>query len=194
MDDSLRRELLVLMAEDDALREELAKDGSLFQGYNPDMEALHRRNAARLREIIAAAGWPGRSLVGEDGAAAAWRILQHSIGEPGFMRGSLPVLSEAVAAGEAEPLHLAMLEDRILCFEGRPQLYGTQYFWDEAGEGMTLHYGVEDPEGIEERRRAVGLPPIEWRRPAPPGERPPDRTGEARERELDDWARSVGWR
>jgi hypothetical protein len=30
--------------------------GSLFDGYNAEMEAVHRKNAARLREIMWAAG------------------------------------------------------------------------------------------------------------------------------------------
>src|SRR5688572_22069872 len=118
MDEPLRRELLELIAADDELASRLASDGALFDGYNPEMEALHRRNAARLRAIIAEHGWPGRSLVGSDGASAAWRIAQHAIGEPDFMRSCAALLRDAVAAGEADAAHLAMLEDRIRTFEG----------------------------------------------------------------------------
>jgi hypothetical protein len=37
-----------------------------------------RRNTARLKAVVVDHGWPGRSLVGEDGAHAAWLILQHA--------------------------------------------------------------------------------------------------------------------
>jgi hypothetical protein len=60
MNDGLRDELLAMAAEDRAVRAELAADGSLFAGYHPRMEAVHRRNAARLTEIIEAHGWPER--------------------------------------------------------------------------------------------------------------------------------------
>jgi hypothetical protein len=89
MDEDLRAELIRWIAEDDETRERLARDGSLFDGYHPEMEAVHRRNAARLREVLARVGWPGRALVGDDGASAAWRIVQHAIGEPELLRGCL---------------------------------------------------------------------------------------------------------
>jgi hypothetical protein len=42
MDNVLREELLVMAAEDPAGRAELAADSSLFQGYHPRMQAVHR--------------------------------------------------------------------------------------------------------------------------------------------------------
>lgn len=180
-------------AEDERVRARLAADGSLFGGYHPEMEAVHRRNAARLRAIVADVGWPGISTVGDEAAHAAWLVLQHSIGEPDMMRATLPALERAVAAGEARAADLAMLDDRIRVLEGRPQRYGTQYDWDEAGMWMVPVGAVEDPAGIDARRRAVGLGPMVWRKPPPPDEPPPDDV-EARRRDLEDWARQVGWR
>lgn len=189
----LRDELLAMVADDDRVRARLAEDGSLFGAYHPEMEKVHRRNAARLRAIVGEIGWPGRTAVGEDGAHAAWRILQHAIGEPDLMRGMFPALAEAAAAGEASRAEVAMLEDRIRVFEGRPQRYGTQYDWDEAGMWMVPVGAVEDPAKVDARRRAVGLEPMVWRKPPPPDEAPPDDV-EARRRDMDEWARRVGWR
>ena len=182
-----------MQAEDDRVRARLAGDGSLFGAYHPEMEAVHRANAARLRAIVEEIGWPGKSQVGEDGAHAAWRVLQHAIGEPEMMRGMLPAFERAVKSGEARATDLAMLEDRIRVFEGRPQRYGTQYDWDEAGMWMVPMGSVEDPGTVDQRRRAVGLEPMVWRRPPPEGEPPPDDV-EARRRDMDEWARRVGWR
>ena len=142
--------------------------------------------------MLARVGWPGRARVGEDGASAAWRIVQHAIGEPALLRGCLPLLQAAVAEGEADPTEMAMLEDRIRVFEGRPQRYGTQYDWSEDGAAMVPTVGIEAPESLAERRAAVGLPPMLWRRPPPPGVAPPDHA--ARRAEIEAWARRVGWR
>ena len=89
MNDALRNELLDMAAEDLRVRAELAADGSLFYGYHPRMAEVHRRNAARLDAVIEEHGWPGRSLVGEDGAEAACLILHHAIGDPPLQRRGL---------------------------------------------------------------------------------------------------------
>ncbi len=121
MDLELSQELLELQGEDRRVRERLAADGSLFDGYNAEMERVHHRNAARLRELVADHGWPDRALVTDDAAGAAWTILQHSIGEPEFMRHGLELVKESAARGQTPAVEVAMLEDRIATFEGRPQ-------------------------------------------------------------------------
>ncbi len=126
---------------------------------NPDSPEAARwselddRHAARMKEIIAVHGWPGQSLVGEDGAAAAWLLVQHSDLE--FMRQCLPLLEQAVQARAAAPRHMAYLLDRIRVREGRPQVYGTQF---RLKDGKLQPCPVEDPAHLDQRRREVGLP------------------------------------
>ena len=197
--DAIRAELLEMGRGDLALLKDLARDGSLFQGYHPRMEALHQRHATRLAALIDAHGWPGRSRVGEEGAQAAWLILQHAIGNPPLMRRGLTLLRGGVSEGEVSPLEVAMLEDRIRTFEGRPQRYGTQFDWDEHGRLSPLP--LEDPAGVDARRRAIGLGPLAqdlWRRRWAMArvrwrERPPADWA-ARQREMETWLRQVGWR
>jgi hypothetical protein len=69
--ESIRDELLRLAREDHEVRSRLAADGLLFDGYNPLMALVHRRNGERLEQIVDAVGWPGVSVVGQDGADAA---------------------------------------------------------------------------------------------------------------------------
>src|SRR3954447_14617509 len=133
MNKQLREQLLQLVTEDRRVRAQLAATGELFQGYAPQMAEVHLHNAQVLEAMIKTWGWPGKSLVGEEGAGDAWLIVQHAIGSPSFQRWCLPLLKEAVAHGEAEPAQVALLEDRIAFFERRPQRYGTQFDWDEEG-------------------------------------------------------------
>lgn len=193
----LRRELLDMVARDQRVRAELAAGGELFGGYHPRMEAVHRANAARLAAILREHGWPGRALVGADGAEAAWVVLQHAVGEPELQRNTLVLLQEAVRSGEAEAIHAAHLEDRIRFLEGRPQRYGTQMDWNE--DGLLGPGDIEDPDTVDERRAAVGLPPLarhveEMRaRAEAEGDRPPS-DFEAYAQERRRWAERVGWR
>jgi len=182
-----------MQAEDFRVREELAKEGVLGEGYEPRMEAVHQRNAGRLHAIVEEHGWPGRSLVGNDGAEAAWRVLQHAIGRPDLVRRYLPLLQAAAAVGEIPDWQPAYVLDRIRFFEGNPQVYGTQYDWDE--EGFSRLWPVEDPEHVNEKRKSVGLPPLaetgarsRLRKPLPPEQI------KARRAAMEAWARSVGWR
>ena len=72
----------------------LATDG---RRSDPDRTAVHGRNALRLEELVAVHGWPGRAIAAEDGAAAAWEILQHAGAEA--QRRFRPSLEAAVKAG-----------------------------------------------------------------------------------------------
>lgn len=197
LNEALREELLRMQEEDLKLRAELVRDGSLFHGYAERMAELHRRHNQRMRAILAEQGWPGHSLVGEDGSAAAWLLLQHAILDPDLMRSALPMVDRAVQVGEAEAKYLAFLIDRIQTLEGRPQVYGTQYDWDAEGELSPLP--IDEPALVDERRRSVGLETLaeNTRRlraqAKSEGDSPPNDYYE-RQREAADWARSVGWR
>lgn len=197
VDGALRDELLRMRREDLELRAELARDGSLFDGYADRMAELHRRHNTRLDAILAEHGWPGRSVVGEDGAAAGWLLVQHAILDPPLMRRALVLLARAVDLGEAEPAHFAYLVDRIRTLEGRLQIYGTSHDWDADGRLMPLP--IEDPAGVDERRRAAGLETLTANtqrlrdQAAAEGEGAPA-DYEQRRRAMEQWAHAVGWR
>jgi hypothetical protein len=139
----LRRELLRLRQEDQAVR--------LAPVIPENAGDVDRKTSTRLREIIAAHGWPGKSLVGQDGAAAAFLIAQHASHDRAFQADCLAKLQEAVERGEAEARHVAYLYDRLAVAGGRPQRYGTQF--NESIEPEP----IEDQEHLDERRRGVGL-------------------------------------
>jgi hypothetical protein len=195
---ALGNELIGLANFDQEVRARLAETGELFShGYHPEMKAVHIRNASRLKEIIETYGWPGRDIAGEEGSRAAWLILQHSIGDPEFQRRGLDLVRGAAGRGDADALEVAMLDDRIRVFEGRPQRYGTQFDWDAHGEMSP--YPIEDIEHIDDRRREVGLEPLAERIAsmraaiANAFEGPPPDYA-ARQRQFEAWAREVGWR
>src|SRR5688500_3614206 len=100
MNAALRDELVAMAGEDRRVRDHLAAGGALPDGYHPAMQTVHHRNAARLAAIIEEHGWPGRGLAGDDGARAAWLVLQHAIAHPALQRRGLVLLREAAARGD----------------------------------------------------------------------------------------------
>lgn len=150
---ALRAELLARMAADRRARLALPAQAT-WEQWAP-VAALDAANTARMRQVLAVHGWPGHALVGEDGSAAAWLLVQH--GPADLQEQSLELLSDAVRRGDASPANLAYLTDRVRMHQGKPQLYGTQYQATEAS-GLDL-WQVEDPELLDERRASAGLGP-----------------------------------
>ena len=159
MNEPLRAELIEMEQRDCALRAELVTRGELHgRGYHPEMAELHRRHNERIRSIVELYGWPGRSLVGDEGCRAAGFVVQHAILDPELQELCVRLLSEAVERGEAEAFMLALLTDRVLMQKGEPQMYGTQYVGAEGG-GVEP-WPIADAERVDERRLAVGLMPM----------------------------------
>jgi hypothetical protein len=194
MNEPLRNELLSMRDEDLRVRQELLDAGELGGHYVPRMEDVHKKNASRLREIIAAHGWPDESLVGADGAEAAWLIVQHAIGEPEFQRNVLKLLRESAESSRIPAWHAAYLEDRIALYENRLQRFGTQWT-DDPRDGRARPWLLAEPQRIDELRAGVGLKPL-----APIPEPGPELPVEAQQEMLgnqrwwENWLASRGWR
>ena len=96
----LRAELLHRSEQDHAVRCMPEPDWEIVATVDAD-------NLAWLKEVVAEVGWPGQTMVGEDGAHAAWLLAQHADQDPAFQLRCLELLTQAVASGEAAPAALA---------------------------------------------------------------------------------------
>lgn len=191
MDESLQKALLDMEAGDKALHAELAAAGEINESFHPRVEELHRAHASRLRQIIAVFGWPGRTLVGEQGSRAAWRIAMHSYAEPAFMRLCRDHIDRATQGDDAPRWQFALIDDRIRVFEGKPQRYGTQL--RHGAEGVEP-YPLENEGRINSMRMQAGLPPLA-RTLAQARTQPPIPAAIIASREAAEleFRRSVGW-
>lgn len=163
-DAEVRDELLALFESDQSART-LIDDAIRQHGPESlEVKALWEKqsradakNLARLREIISKHGWPGRSLVGPDAAPVAFLILQHADHETQVEY--LPLVKKAVEAGEFDRRQFAMLQDRILVAQDKPQIYGTQLYWDDATGKFELS-PIEDEANVDARREKLGMAPL----------------------------------
>lgn len=152
MNELFSKQIIALAEKDLSVREKLASEGQLSGGYHPEMEQVHKENAEQLREIIGKIGFPTISKVGAEASDAAWLIIQHSIGEPEFMKSCYQLMIENI--DDIKPSNIAYLHDRIQFFQGRPQRYGTQLMADG------IPYPVEDKGILNEERLKVNLMPL----------------------------------
>lgn len=150
----LRDELLSMLAEDQEVRRRWVKDRE-NAAINAEMNAIDAKHVARLRAIIKESGWPGKTLVGVKAGGAAWAIAQHGGSE--FLHETLPLMKTAVDRGELEGALYATSVDRTRIQDGQKQVYGSQFDTDgDKCEPLPM----EDPEHVEERRKAIGLGPL----------------------------------
>lgn len=162
MDARLRAELLARRDDDQRVRHLVAPPPGQYSVRLPDDVAAEWKrvdsgNTRWLGELVDARGWPGQSVVGEDGAQAAWLLAQHADRDPVLQEKFLAALRAAVRAGEASPAQLAYLEDRVRVRAGQPQLYGTQF--TVTGQEFGPH-PIGDPQNLDKRRAEAGLEPF----------------------------------
>jgi hypothetical protein len=143
---ALREELLSLRIEDQTLRtrETVSAD---------DLVAVDEKNTARLKQIIAKYGWPTKTMVGQDGADAAWLLAQHADHDPAFQLLVLGLMEKLIPQGEASLNNYAYLFDRT----HRPQRYGTQGAC--VGPGKWTPREIDDAEAVDGRRASMKMHP-----------------------------------
>lgn len=134
-----------------------------------ELVASVRHHTSRLREIVATRGWPGRSLVGEAGADAAWLLLQHagsgvrSIGIPEhheFQEACLPLLQTGVRRGDVHPRQLANIVDNIRWIRGEPPVYAALSYDYSVEKGKPVFRCPVSVGAIDGARAEIGLPPL----------------------------------
>lgn len=155
----LRAELLKRMASDQQARMDLIKkyNGMIPAAAMDEMKKIDAENTAWIKPLMKQHGWLGYSLVGADGATAAFLLVQHTA-DAEFRKSSLELLQKAVKDGEARGDQLALLTDRFLVSEGKPQRYGTQT--KVTKDGKFEMPPIEDEANVDKRRAEVGLGPL----------------------------------
>ena len=195
-DKSIAERILKLKSKDDLLLQKLLSEGSLSDGYHPELRALHSENIQAFLSIWEEYGFPSLSKVGEEAYDAAFIIVQHAIDHPKILKKYRDELLKAAQEGEAKMMHYAYLSDRIAVFEGRPQTYAIQFDWDE--EGFLSPQGPYDPKAVNEKRAELGLNTIEdqiqkMREHARKTGQEPPKNWHAKQATYDAWRKEVGW-
>jgi hypothetical protein len=121
---------------------------------------IDKQNLVFVERVIKEHGYPGKTLVGEPTNEAAWYVIQHS----DKIATYFPVIKAAGAKGDLPMPLVAMMEDRLLMQQNKPQLYGTQgcgvRMYDEAKDSIyhkTYIWPVKDAVQVTQRRQQAGF-------------------------------------
>lgn len=110
------------------------------------------RNQELVISIIEKCGMPTLNEVTQKHMTAIWVVLQHTTKK--YRKKYFPQIEAAVKNGDLSKEQYALMKDRILMDDGKPQLYGSQL-----NNGKL--YELENPETVNERRKEMGMGTIE---------------------------------
>lgn len=125
--------------------------------YSGDLSQMQRVldsvNIIFVEKYFIEKGYPGKTVVGEESSLVAWNVLQHN---PDKIPLYLPLVKKAAIDGEIPKTSAAIMEDRYLMMEGKPQLYGTQGMTYDDARG-SLIWPIENAETVNARRAEAGF-------------------------------------
>jgi hypothetical protein len=121
-------------------------------------------NMIRIAAILDSIGYPGKSMVGDTAYTAAFFVVQHS--NLKNREKYIPLIRNAAEKNEIEWKYVAMMIDRIQTDKHEKQIYGTQLRGiKDPNTGFATEklkfFPIEDPANVNQRRKQVGLSPIE---------------------------------
>lgn len=120
---------------------------------------IDESNVSTIIDILDRHGVPKYSDIGKESADDFIVLILHL--DKKFINQQkrvISLLSKNVSIGEGSPRALAYLKDRVSVRESQNQLWGTQ---GTCKIGHWEPYPIRDPEHLDERREAIGLPKLE---------------------------------
>jgi hypothetical protein len=154
---ALRKDLLQMLQEDQDVRKDLIAamnsgeslpEAAAARQY---MRQVDERHLRRLKHIVAQDGVPTIDMVGVSGVEATFVMTAHVEDDVDLQKQVLKVFRRRLPRGEIKGGQLALLTDKILRAEGKPQRFGTQF--DESMKPEP----IADAAHVDERRRALGM-------------------------------------
>ncbi|MGJ3233536.1 DUF6624 domain-containing protein [Marivirga sp.] len=103
-------------------------------------------------------GWQSKREIGELANMGLFLAIQHS--SKAELESFKEIVEKAYQEDKIEKSSYALYVDRLKVRNGLPQIYGTQYYYDEKLVSLRFNE-IEDFENVNKRRRKVGLPKIE---------------------------------
>jgi hypothetical protein len=157
--DSLRIVLENMVDKDQEIRrilvDSIGIDSPNAGPYIKQMMDIDADNQRKMKVILDKYGWIEQSRIGPKAAEAFFYIIQHA--DTTLMIKWFPEFKRLSDIGEANKVQCAMMEDRLLMWRGKKQIYGSQAGVFRDDKKMAI-WPIEDPKTVNERRKKIGFP------------------------------------
>lgn len=135
---------------DNLLEEAYRRDAANRQDGNNIDQVKDHQNLELVVSIDQLCGLP-KGKENERQIFIAWLIVQHNRAQ--YRKQFINYFTEAEKDGALAQSQLALMKDRILMDDGKPQIYGSQLYNGEL-------YTLRDASTVDRRRAEVGLEPL----------------------------------
>jgi hypothetical protein len=124
-------------------------------GNHTDIDhKVDKQNLIKVVSLIEKCGMPTLKEISKKQMSAIWLVFQHA--DNTNRKKYFPLLKESAKNGDLNRSNIALMEDRILMIDGKPQIYGSQISQNSKTKKWEL-YNLENPEFVDKRRAEVGL-------------------------------------
>ncbi|MCA8832460.1 DUF6624 domain-containing protein [Hymenobacter pini] len=156
----------------DAIAKQYGEKSEQMRALWQEIETNDQRNLKTIRQLLDTHGWPTKAEVGSMGTQTVFLVIQHS--DLPTLEKYLPMAKKAADRGDLAQSAYALMQDRLLMWQGKPQIYGSQLTTDQKTGKMVFH-PIADEAHVDERRAAIGMEPLasyakrfglEYKRPA----------------------------
>jgi len=128
------------------------RDQKMRQNGGQIDSKIDHENLEIVVSFLEKCGMPSLKEVNEIQMAGIWGVLQHA--PPEYQSKYISLLEDAANKGDIKWNVIAMMKDRALMHEGKPQIYGSQ-----VSNGKL--YDLFEPEYVNQRRQKVDMEPLE---------------------------------
>lgn len=132
------------------LKRALDRDQNVRKGLINNIIHIDKINRDTIISLLDQCDWPKS----KEEIKSIWYVIQHT--DTGKMSYYYPRFKEMVAKDLLEDSLMAKMEDRMLMYNGYPQIYGTQFT-----SNPTTFHEIRDIKNVNKRRKSVGLCSIE---------------------------------
>jgi hypothetical protein len=157
--DSLRIELEAMYNADQEIRriliDSIGLDSPESAKYLNQMATIDMHNRPKIASILEKYGWIEESKIGKKAAEGIFYVVQHS--DLPFVEKYFPQFKRLADRGEANPTLCAMMEDRLLMWKGKKQIYGTQANNNLRQNKKFAIWPIENPSRVNELRKKIGF-------------------------------------
>lgn len=124
----------------------------------PRIKEIDKLNREEFKKIFKEIGYIS-SEYGKEVQLAAFLIVQHMPKDhTPFMKKYLSLMKDDLE--NINPLNYAQLVDRVRIYEGKKQLYGTQFTSINGKKDTYKLYKIYNSKEVDKRRKEIGLEPL----------------------------------